>query len=99
MLTAASLRPYLLALGGNGLFLLWAWLGVNHGKGLFFFTTDVLGLMLLLPLVAVGNMGLCIGALLANSRRWAKAFMFLLLLLMGGCTAAWLHGAATGASF
>lgn len=98
MTTTASLRPYLLALGGNLLFFLWAWLGVNHEKGLFFFTTDALGLMLLLPLVAVGNAGLCVVTLLANSRSWAKAFGLLLLMLLGGCTVAWIHGAATGVS-
>jgi hypothetical protein len=99
MTTPNSLRPYLLALGSNGLFFLWAWLGFNHGKGVFFFTTDVLGSMMLLPLVVVGDAGLCIAALLANNGRWAKAFGLLVVLSMGGCTAAWIQGAATGASF
>ncbi|WP_426062256.1 hypothetical protein [Hymenobacter sp. B1770] len=99
MTTTPLLRPYLLAVGGNLLFFAWAWLGFNHGKGLFFFTTDVLGLMLLLPLVVVANACGGIAALLANKLPWAKAFGLLLLLAVGGCTAAWVRGAATGASF
>ncbi|MFC6226046.1 hypothetical protein ACFP2F_22575 [Hymenobacter artigasi] len=93
------MRSHLLALSGNGMFFLWAWLGFHHGKGLFFFTTDVLGLMFLLPLVVVGNAGLCVAALLANNGRWAKAFGMLVVLSMSGCIAAWVHGAATGAAF
>ena len=96
MTATASFRPYLLALGGNLLFFLWAWLGVNDGKGLFFFTTDELGLMLLLPLVAAGNVGLYLGAALANRDAGMKAFGLALLLLLGGCTATWVHGCATG---
>lgn len=98
MPTTAALRPYLLALSINGLFFLWAWLGFNHEKGLFFYTIDALGLMLLLPLVVVGNTGLCFVAFVAHRGRWAKAFGFLLLLSMAGCTAAWIYGAATGVS-
>ena len=98
MTTTAFVRPYLLAIGGNLCFFLWAWLGVNHGKGLFFFTTDEIGLMLLLPLVIVLNAGLWLLFLGMNKRAFRKAFGFTLLLLLGGCTAVWVHAYLTGFS-
>lgn len=94
MTSFASQRPYLVSLGANLLFFLWAWLGVNKGKGLFFFTTDELGLMLLLPLAVVINAALLMAAI--GNRRLMKAFGLLVLLLLSGCTTVWVHGYATG---
>jgi hypothetical protein len=51
------------------------------------------------PVQSVGNAAPCVAALWANSGAWAKAFGFMSLPLMTGCTAAWGQGAATGVSF
>jgi hypothetical protein len=98
MNTTCFVRPYLLALGGNLGFFLWAWLGVNHGKGLFFFTTDEIGLLFLLPLVSVLNAGLWLLCWGLNKRAYRKAVGFTLLLLLGGCLVGWIHAYWTGVS-
>jgi hypothetical protein len=96
MTTTALLRPYLLAIGSNLCFFLWAWLGVNHGKGLFSFTTDEIGLMFLLPLVIVLNAGFWVLFLGMDKRAFRKAFGFTSLLLLGGGIAVWVHAYLTG---
>jgi hypothetical protein len=95
MTPSASQRAYLVALGTNLLFFLWAWL-VNQRQGLFFFTTDELGVLLLLALAVVINALLWLAVL--GNRYLMKAFGLLLLLLLSGCTAAWVHGYVTGVS-
>jgi ammonia channel protein AmtB len=87
MISFASLRPYLLAFGTNLLLFLLAWLGFNHGKGLFFFTTDELGLMLLLLLAVVINAVLWMVTLRVKNRLLRKAFGLLFLQLLGSCPA------------
>jgi H+/Cl- antiporter ClcA len=93
-----SIRPYLIAFGINFLFFLGTWF-LNNGKGLFFFAIDELGLMMLLPLVFIGNTIALIFALLTNKLRLAKAFGFVLLSLLVCCTGVWTHGYKTGVSF
>jgi hypothetical protein len=98
MLTASAIRPFVIAFGINLLFFIGAW-SLNSGKGLFFFATDELGLMMLLPLVFMGNAMVLIYALLTNKLSLAKAVSLLLLLLLVGCIGAWVHGYKTGVSF
>jgi len=93
-----SWHPYLLVLSGNLLFFCWAWLGVNGGKGLFYFTTDELGLMFLLPVAVLLNALPWLLAYGRNKTAWARAFGLLLLVLLGGCTSVWIHACATGVS-
>lgn len=89
---------FVIAFGANLLFSIWAWL-LNHGKGLFFFATDELGLIMLVPLVFLGNALVWLYALLNNKLRLIKAFSFLLLLLLVGYAGIWVHGYKTGVSF
>ena len=96
MAFSVPLRSYLLVLGGNLLFFLWAWLGVNHGKGLFFFTTDEIGLIFLLPLAFVINLVMLLISFGMNKRQLINAFGVILLLLLSGCTAVWVHAYSTG---
>jgi hypothetical protein len=98
MLTAFAVRPYVIAFGINILFFIGAW-SLNNGKGLFFFATDELGLMMLMPLVFIGNASVLIYALLTSKLRLAKAVSFPLLLLLVGCAGVWVHGYKTGVSF
>jgi hypothetical protein len=80
------LRSYLLPVGMNLALFLWAWLGVNDGKGLFYFTMDITGLEVLLALAVLLNAVLWLVAYLRQDFRWARAFGWLVLLLVGGCT-------------
>jgi hypothetical protein len=98
MQTASATRPYVIAFGVNLLFFIWAG-SLNNGKGLLFFATDKLGLMMLMPLVFLCNAMALIYALLTNELRLAKAIGFLLLLLLVGCAGVWTHGYKTGVSF
>jgi hypothetical protein len=100
MNTLASWRPFVLGLCANALVFLGLLVRFNyhahdaHGNGFSFFTID--DLMFLLPLLVSGNALLCLVAFAANKPRWTKAFGVLLLLLLGGCTATWVQGYATG---
>jgi hypothetical protein len=90
------LRPYVLPVGGNLVFFLWVWLGVNDGKGLFYFTKDPLGLMLLLPTAVLLNASLWLVSYLRQDLAWTRIFGWLVLLLLSGCTSVWVHGCTTG---
>jgi|GEM_PF-3714359 len=92
-----TFRPFVFAFSVNLLLVLWAWLGVNHGKGLFYFTTDEIGLMMLLPLAACINLLFWFVAYLRQSIE-AKGFGLVVLLLLAGSIAVWVHAGITGVS-
>ncbi|MCI1186651.1 hypothetical protein MON38_04420 [Hymenobacter sp. DH14] len=89
-------RSFLFVLGINILFFIWVLLDFNHREGIHFRAVETLTLMLLLPIAIIGNAGLWSIAFGFNKRLLTKAFGYLLLLLMSGCTAVWVHGCATG---
>jgi hypothetical protein len=91
-------RSHLLALGINLFFFLWAWLGNNNGKGLFFFTTDEIGLMFLLPLAMAANALCWIFALTTNSAQLMRSFAIIIFALTIVCIAIWIHGYCAGIS-
>jgi hypothetical protein len=91
-----SLRPYVFPISLNLILFTWTWLGVNQGKGLFYFTTDELGLMLLLPLAMLLNGLAAVLALCWAENQLAKTFGILSLVLFTGCTAVWVHGYQAG---
>ena len=70
----------------NVLLLAGAWM-VHHGQGLFYFTHNLLGLLLLLTLACIWNASLLLSALFFKNPGWpgwAKGYGLILLLLLLG---------------
>ncbi|UOQ71478.1 hypothetical protein [Hymenobacter cellulosilyticus] len=89
---------FLFPLLANALLILWAWLGFNQGKGIAFFATDVVGLMLTLPLLVFINLLCWTITLCLKREEWAKGFGILGLLSLVTTLMVWIYGFLSGAT-